>query len=82
MCQDFVNDALCDMINRFVFVYLDDIMIVEVNSMGAWSTSASWRTSCLEKLEKCEFLVPKSLVSLLHYRTGRVQIDGKWTALT
>ena len=25
--QALVNDILCDMLNRFVFVYLDDILI-------------------------------------------------------
>lgn len=47
--QMLINDVRTDMLNHFVFVYLDYILIFSKNisSTSAWSFSGCWRTSFL-----------------------------------
>lgn len=45
-----VNNILCDILNRFVFVYLDDVLIFsrsqeESFNMSNWYFRVSWKTS-------------------------------------
>lgn len=69
--QELVNDMVRDILNRFVFVYLDDILIFSIEN------------SLFVKAEKSEFHA--SSVSFLGYNVaqGSIQMDPmKVTAVT
>jgi hypothetical protein len=59
--QALLNDVLCDMLNRFIFTYIDDILIF-------WN-------QLFVKVEKCEFHC--STIPFLGYSisSGSVQMD-------
>ena len=68
--QALVNDLLRDMLNTFVFVYLDDILIfsrnLEEHVTHVWSVLRRLlENSLYVKAEKCEFHAPS--VSFLGY---------------
>lgn len=78
--QALVNDVLRDMLNRFVFVYLDDILIfsktVEEHVQHVCSVlQRLLESSLFVKAEKCEF--HSSLASFLRYiiTPGSIQMD-------
>ncbi|KAF7640898.1 hypothetical protein LDENG_00006770, partial [Lucifuga dentata] len=78
--QALVNDVLRDMLNRFVFVYLDDILIFSRSREGHVFHVQSVLQRLLEnslycKAEKCEFHV--SSVSFLGFvvAEGSIQMD-------
>lgn len=59
--QGLVNDVLSDMLNRFVFVYLDDILIYSRSRMlfmCARSYADFWRTSFLLRLRSSSSTSP------------------------
>lgn len=77
--QALVNDVLSDMLNRFVFVYLDDILIFSKSTQEHVHHVQSVLRQLLEnslfvKAKKCEFSV--SSVSFLgqHIARGSVQM--------
>ena len=86
--QALVNDVLRDMLNRFVFVYLDDILIFSRSSKEHVHHVQRVLQRLLEnylfvKAEKCEFYA--SSVSFLGCVAGRgtVQMDSaKVSAVT
>ncbi len=86
--QALVNDLLRDMLNRFVFVYLDDILIFSKSQEEHISHVQSVLQRLLEnslfvKAEKCEFHAPS--VSFLGYvvAKGSLQMDpAKVSAVT
>lgn len=61
--QSLMNNILCDMLNRFVYVYVDDILIFS-KSLSDYKQHLHLVLQCLlmnrlfVKLEKCEFHVP------------------------
>jgi len=67
--QAFVNDVLREMLNHFVFVYLDDILFSDSLQEHIHHVQQVPRklleNHLFVKLEKCEFHVPK--VSFLGY---------------
>ncbi|XP_055368562.1 uncharacterized protein LOC129604791 [Betta splendens] len=78
--QSFVNEVLGPMINRFAFVYLDDILIFSSTEEEHKSHVRQVLKKLLEhrlfvKAEKCEFHV--STVSFLGFivSQGRIQMD-------
>ena len=86
--QALVNDVLRDMLNKFVYVYLDDILIFS-RSKGKHLHHVQrvlqrlLENSLFVKAEKCEFHVPS--ISFLGYVIGRgtVQMDSaKVSAVT
>ena len=85
--QALVNDVLRDFLNRFVFVYLDDILIFSKNQEEHKNHVRQVLQRLLEnklyvKTEKCEF--HQNRVSFLGYiiRQGRVEADpGKIEAV-
>lgn len=75
-----INDVLRDFLNRFVFVYLDDILIFSRDPQNHQNHVRQVLQRFLEnklfvKAEKCDFHV--SSVSFLGYiiETGRVRAD-------
>ena len=77
--QALVNDVLRDMLNKFVFVYLDDILIFyrskdEHIHQVQRVLQRLLENSLFVKAEKCEFHVPS--VSFLGYVIGRGCPDG------
>ena len=86
--QALVNDVLRDMLNRFVFVYLDDILIFS-RTLSEHTRHVQLvlrrllENSLYVKAEKCEFHVPS--ISFLGYivTEGNIQMDpAKITAVT
>ena len=85
--QALVNDVLRDFLNRFVFVYLDDILIFSQNTSDHVSHVRQVLQRLLEnklyvKAEKCEFHV--STVSFLGFivEKGQIRADpGKVRAV-
>jgi len=48
--QALMNDVLRDMLDVFVVLYLDDILVFSrMSSTFAWSSSVSWRTVCFSR---------------------------------
>uniref|UniRef100_A0A8C5N9Y2 Gypsy retrotransposon integrase-like protein 1 n=1 Tax=Gouania willdenowi TaxID=441366 RepID=A0A8C5N9Y2_GOUWI len=86
--QALVNDVLRDMLNRFVFVYLDDILIFSKTPSEHQQHVRMVLQRLLEnklfvKSEKCEFHVPE--ISFLGYivAQGEMQMDpAKVSAVT
>lgn len=86
--QNLVNDILRDMLNRFVFVFLDDILIFSKNQSEHVHHVQSvlrrlLKNSLYVKAEKCEFHV--SSLSFLGYvvAEGSMQMDpAKVSAVT
>ena len=81
MFQMLVNDVLRDMINRFVFVYLDDILIFSRSPEEHKEHVRRVLQRLLEnrlfvKVEKCKFSCMKT--SFLGYiiATGNVSMEG------
>uniref|UniRef100_A0A8C4ZXL3 Gypsy retrotransposon integrase-like protein 1 n=1 Tax=Gadus morhua TaxID=8049 RepID=A0A8C4ZXL3_GADMO len=79
--QGMINDVLRDMLNKFVFVYIDDILIFSPSVSQHSQHVRSVLQRLLEnqlfvKAEKCEF--HKETVSFLGYviTAGGVQMDG------
>ena len=79
--QSLVNDILRDMLNKFVFVYLDDILIFSKNERDHVHHVQSVLQRLLEnslfvKAEKCEFHAPT--VSFLGYvvKQGSIEMDA------
>ena len=75
--QALINDVLRDMLNQFVYVYLDDILIFSRNQEEHDRHVRRVLQRLLEnklfvKAEKCEFSVPS--VSFLGYILGRGQL--------
>ncbi|XP_060786982.1 alpha-2-macroglobulin-like [Neoarius graeffei] len=79
--QALINDVLHDMLNRFVFFYLDDILIFSKTPSKHIQhvrqvLSRLLKNNLFVKTEKCEFHVPK--VSFLGYVSeGRILMDPK-----
>ena len=78
--QSLVNDVLRDMLNKYVFIYLDDILIYSKNEEDHVHHVQSVLQRLLEnslfvKAEKCEFHAPS--VSFLGYivREGSIEMD-------
>ncbi|KAF7648883.1 hypothetical protein LDENG_00150580, partial [Lucifuga dentata] len=78
--QALVNDVLQDMLNQFVFVYLDDILIFSKSEQEHIQPVCQVLQRLLEnqlfvKEEKCEFHVP--MVSFLGFivAAGTIQMD-------
>lgn len=76
--QALVNDVLRDMLNRFVFVYLDDILIfsrTKEEHVGHVQAVLQrlLANSLYVKAEKCEFHVPS--ISFLGYRINQARIE-------
>lgn len=64
--QGLVNNVLCDFLNRFVFVYIDDILIFSRSQSEHISHVRQVLQRLLEnrlfvKAEKCEFMLSQSL---------------------
>uniref|UniRef100_A0A3P9HPM7 Gypsy retrotransposon integrase-like protein 1 n=1 Tax=Oryzias latipes TaxID=8090 RepID=A0A3P9HPM7_ORYLA len=86
--QNLVNDVLRDFLNRFVFVYLDDILIYSRNQEQHVYHVRQVLSRLLEnqlyvKAEKCEFHVP--IISFLGFiiDSGNIRPDpAKITAVT
>uniref|UniRef100_A0A3P9HSL7 Gypsy retrotransposon integrase-like protein 1 n=1 Tax=Oryzias latipes TaxID=8090 RepID=A0A3P9HSL7_ORYLA len=86
--QNLVNDVLRDFLNRFVFVYLDDILIYSRNQEQHTHHVRQVLSRLLEnqlyvKAEKCEFHVPT--ISFLGFiiDSGNIRPDpAKITAVT
>ena len=76
--QGLINDVLRDMLNKFVFVYLDDILIFSpsVSQHSQHVLQRLLENQLFVKAEKCEF--HKETVSFLGYviTAGGVQMDG------
>lgn len=79
--QNLVNDVLGDMINKFIFVYLDDILILSrskpehIQHMQGVLKHVTKPSIC--KAEKCEFL--SSIVSFLGFIVSASDIKKKNT---
>lgn len=78
--QNLVNDILQDMINRFVFIYLDDILIYSKNPQEHHQHVRQVLERVLQnhqfmKAEKCEFHA--NTISFLDYiiSLGRITMD-------
>lgn len=72
-----VNDVLHDMLNKFLFIYIDDILIFsETEEEHVQHVCLVLRRLLENKLfvkaEKCEFQVTSVSVSGLHCRAGAV----------
>lgn len=80
--QNLVNDILRDMLNRFIFVYLDDILVFSKNlhehrQHVLQVLEKLLRYHLLAKAEKCEFHVKTTAFS-----PGRISMDpAKATAV-
>lgn len=76
--QALINDVLCDMLNKFVFVYLDDILIFSQSLQDHILHVQAVLQRLLEnslfvKAEKCEFHA--SSVSFLGYIVGQNRLE-------
>lgn len=78
--QAMINDILCNMLNHFVFVYLDDILILsrtldEHTEQVRLMLQGLLENKLFVKHEKCEF--HSAEVSFLGFVTarGRLQLD-------
>uniref|UniRef100_A0A8C5HTM3 Gypsy retrotransposon integrase-like protein 1 n=3 Tax=Gouania willdenowi TaxID=441366 RepID=A0A8C5HTM3_GOUWI len=78
--QNLVNDVLRDMINHFVFVYIDDILIYSRDQEEhvrhvRLVLERLWKNRLFAKAEKCEFHI--TTVSFLGFviSPGRVMMD-------
>lgn len=78
--QALVNDVLWDMLNRFVFVYLDDILIfsktVEEHVHVCLVLQRLLESSLFVKAEKCEFHSPSVLFLRYIITPGSIQMDS------
>lgn len=85
--QAFINDVLREMLNIFVFVYLDDILIFSRNLQEHIQHVRQVLTQLLKhklfvKLEKSEFHVPAVSFLGFHVSKGSLQMDpGKIRAV-
>uniref|UniRef100_A0A9J7Y295 Gypsy retrotransposon integrase-like protein 1 n=1 Tax=Cyprinus carpio carpio TaxID=630221 RepID=A0A9J7Y295_CYPCA len=85
--QAFINDVLREMLNIFVFVYLDDILIFSRNLQEHIQHVRQALTQLLKhklfvKLEKSEFHVPAVSFLGFHVSKGSLQVDpGKIRAV-
>uniref|UniRef100_A0A3B3H730 Gypsy retrotransposon integrase-like protein 1 n=1 Tax=Oryzias latipes TaxID=8090 RepID=A0A3B3H730_ORYLA len=80
--QNLVNDVLGDMINRFVFVYLDDILIFSRSEVEHIQHVRKVLLRLLQnqlyvKAEKCEFHATTTSFLGLVIAEGRVKMDPK-----
>jgi len=77
MCQEMINDALRQYLNRFVIAYLDDIMIYS-NILKEHVNHVFKVLECLNKkdlrlkLKKCEF--HQEEVDFLEFVVGRHEV--------
>ena len=80
--QTLVNDVLCDMINQFVFVYIDDILIFSRTPEEHTRHVRMVLKRLLEnqlhvKAEKCEYSCPKTSFLGFIIDTGNIQMDSE-----
>ncbi|CAJ1048226.1 uncharacterized protein lrfn4b [Xyrichtys novacula] len=86
--QALINDVLRDMINQYVFVYLDDILIFSRSKEQHIHHVQSVLQCLLEnslyvKAEKCEFHVPSASFLGYNVAQGSIQMDpAKVSAVT
>ncbi|XP_062842684.1 uncharacterized protein lrfn4b [Trichomycterus rosablanca] len=82
--QAFINDALRDMINRFVFVYLDDILIFSKSPQDhrhhvRQVLQRLLRNHLYVKPQKCEFHLRETTFLGFIIREGQIQMDPNKT---